>query len=65
MTKKAKRPNLAKQVVDRALVWHAATLLNGQQENDSRADAYLRRACTRYLKSNRNAAGIRLEVHKL
>jgi hypothetical protein len=57
MTKKARRPNLAKAILDRALVWHGATVLSGQADKDSRADAYLRRACIRYLKATPKAEG--------
>lgn len=65
MTKKAKRPNLAKAILDRALIWHGATVLTGQCDKDSRADAYLRRACVRYLKASPKAGGVSVEVYAI
>lgn len=72
MTKKLTKPkktrrvkSAAEQLFDAALIWHAATVLSGQCDNDSSADAYLRKKCVRYLKQNPDAGGVAITMAKL
>ena len=45
-----KRRQLERKVLDAAFIWHAATILSGQSDSPTKADAMLRRACTRLMK---------------
>lgn len=62
--KKTKRhlKSFAEKLIDAALIWHGATVLNGQCDKDSRADSYLRKHCVRFLKKHPNEAGVRLQM---
>jgi hypothetical protein len=49
--KNIKKVDTKKKVIDSAIIWHAATFLSCQDENDSSADKQLRRAVIRHLKT--------------
>lgn len=63
-TKKRRVKSAAEQLFDAAIIWHGATVLNGQYENDSAADAYLRKKCVRYLKTHPDDSGIAITLVK-
>lgn len=44
------RRQLEKKLVDAAVIWHAETIISGQDARDSKADKQLRRAAARLLK---------------
>lgn len=45
------RRQCERQLINAALIWHAATVISGQDARDSKADKQLRRAATRLLKA--------------
>lgn len=64
VTKRRKQSEF-EQLIEAALVWHAATVLSGQIDSESRADAYLRKRCLRVLKKHPDMGGVRLVAVKL